>query len=139
MTTILSTLKAVARPEEPKNNPIIQKRESLLSQLNIQLAMANSLVDGEEYVHYREKWVTNADTGVREKKLTPKRIKPWFYQRNNCYYLEVKVSNKPIELQKGKSAIEVGKQDDVPKAIKLVIEAVIAGELDQHLSPVPKN
>ena len=58
---------------------------------------------------YREKWVKDEETVEKEKVQVqvPKKVSPWFYKRNNRYYLEVRSGNKPLELQKEMHAIEV--------------------------------
>lgn len=93
-----------------------------------------ALVENETHTFYREKWVKDEETGEREKVQVPKKVSPWFYKRNNCYYLEVRSGNKPLELQKGMHAIEVGEEEDLVSTIETIIEAVVAGELDPLLT-----
>jgi hypothetical protein len=137
--SLLSTLKVIARPKSGKDDPVIRRREKLLAKLDQQLAMANALVNNETYTAYREKWQKNPETGQKEKVKLPKQINPWFYKRNNEYFMEIRYSNKTIELSKGSHAISVGELDNLTKTISTVIDAVIAGELDDLLENVTTN
>ena len=76
------------------------------------------------------KWAKDPETGERTKVRVPKKISPWYYKRNNTYFLEVRYANKPLELSKGMHAVEVGNKTNLLPTIDTVIEAVIAGELD---------
>lgn len=133
-TSLLSSLKVTARPEDGSKNPLIQRREKLLTKLGQQKILATALVENETHTFYREKWVKDEETGDREKVQVPKKVSPWFYKRNNRYYLEVRSGNKPLELQKGMHAIEVGEEEDLVSTIETIIEAVVAGELDPLLT-----
>ncbi|WP_185817596.1 DUF6641 family protein [Shewanella atlantica] len=132
-TALLSSLKVTVRPADGSSNPLIQRREKLLTKLSQQKILANALVENETHTFYREKWVKDEETGEREKVQVPKKVSPWFYKRNNRYYLEVRSGNKPLELQKGMHAIEVGEEEELVNTIETIIEAVVAGELDPLL------
>lgn len=134
MTTLLSSLKVTVRPADGSSNPLIQRREKLLTKLGQQKILATALVENETHTFYREKWVKDEETGEKEKVQVPKKVSPWFYKRNNRYYLEVRSGNKPLELQKGMHAIEVGEEEDLVSTIETIIEAVVAGELDHLLT-----
>lgn len=137
--SLLSSLKVTSRPEKTSDNPLLKRREKLLSKLDQQLAMANALINGETYTAYREKWQKNPETGQQEKVQIPKNVAKWFYKRNNQYFLEVRYANKALELSKNNHAIEVGEQDNLVATIGTVIEAVVAGELDTLLENVTTN
>ena len=134
--SILNKLSLTARPETASENKTLRKREKLLTKLNQQLAMAQSHVAGETYTVYKEKWQKNEETGQKEKVQIPKKVSPWYYLRNNQYFVEVRYGNKPLELSKGNHAIEVGDQEHLVPTIETVIEAVVAGELDSLLDKV---
>ena len=136
MTTLLSSLKLSTRPEKTSDNPVLKRREKLLTKLDQQLAMAKAHIAGESYTAYREKWQKNPETGAQEKVKIPKNVAKWFYKRNNQYFFEVRYGNQALELSKGNHAIEVGEQDNLVATISTVINAVVAGELDTLLEKV---
>ena len=136
MSTLLSKLSLTARPENTSSNPLLKRREKLLAKLDEQLAMATAHIAGETYTCFKEKWQVNPQTKVREKVRVPKNIKPWFYKRDNKYFLEIRYANKPLELQKDMHAVEVGDSDALTSTIETVIAAIVAGELDELLVPI---
>ncbi|MDO6620235.1 DUF6641 family protein [Shewanella sp. 6_MG-2023] len=133
-TSLLSSLKVTARPEDGSKNPLVQRREKLLTKLGQQKILALALIENEPHTFYREKWVKDDETGEKKKIKVAKKVSPWFYKRNNCYYLEVRNGNKPLELQKGMHAIEVGEEEKLVDTIETIIEAVVAGEVDTLLT-----
>ncbi|MEO2268727.1 DUF6641 family protein [Pseudoalteromonas sp. YIC-656] len=136
--SILSTLKAVSRPEK-SITPEAKRRDKLISRLQVQREMATALVNGESYTCYKEKWQKNEETGQQEKVKVAKKVSPWFYSRNGQYYLEVRFANKPLELSKGNHAIEVGDKENLPTVIQTVIDATANGELDKALEAQSRN
>ncbi|MCG7566615.1 hypothetical protein MHM95_09960 [Pseudoalteromonas sp. CnMc7-15] len=133
--SILSTLKAVSRPEK-STTPEAKRRDKLINRLQTQLEMATALVNGEIYTCYKEKWQKNEDTGQQEKVKVAKKVSPWFYAKGGKYYLEVRFANKPLELSKGNHAIEVGDKEHLPVVIQTVIDATANGELDKAIEMV---
>lgn len=136
MSKLLSSLKLSVRPEKTRDNPILKKREKLLSRLDQQLAMATAYIAGDTYTAYREKWQKNEETGQQEKVQIAKNVAKWFYKRNNQYFFEVRYSNQALELSKGNHAIDVGEQENLIPTISTVIDAVVAGELDSLLEKI---
>ena len=136
--SILSTLKAVSRPEK-STTPEAKRRDKLISRLQVQLDMATALVNGESYTCYKEKWQKNEETGQQEKVKVAKKVSPWFYARGGKYYFEMRYANKPLELSKGNHAIEVGEKESLPTIIQAVIDATANGELDQATGLVSKS
>jgi hypothetical protein len=137
--SLLSKLKVTTRPESTKANPLLSKRERLLTKLDQQRKMALCYVNDEVYTVYKEKWANDQETGERTKTRIAKNVRPWFYKRNNCYFFEVRYANKPMELSKGMHAIEVGDITNLLTTIYTVIEAVVAGELDTVLTASAKT
>ena len=118
--SLLSSLKLAERPESGRKNLLVRRREKLLAKLSEQKTMATALVNDEPCTIYRDKWTTNNETGEREQKRVAKRVKPWYYKRNNQYYFEVRNGNKAIEIQTGLHAIEVGDQANLLPTIETI-------------------
>lgn len=136
MSTLLSKLSLTASNKNTKDNPVLRRREKLLAKCDEQLAMAQSHIEGKPHTCFKEKWQVNPQTNVREKVRVPKNIKPWFYKRDNKYFLEIRYANKPLELQPDMHAVEVGESDALTSTIETVIAAIVAGELDELLVPI---
>ena len=62
------------------------------------------------------------------------RIKPWFWtgDKGECL-LAINCGSKQIELQKGKTAIDVGGSENLLNVLETVIAAVKNGELDSQI------
>ncbi|MBJ2137918.1 hypothetical protein JEU11_15765 [Paraglaciecola chathamensis] len=129
-TSVLSSLKVTARPTIEPKLPIIGKRMKLIEKLEQQQEMATCMLEGKPFEAYREKMVKDPATGERTKQRRAISVKPWYYDSDGHYFLEVKVNNKPIDIQEGKPAIDVGDKAVLPKTIETIIHAVEKGELD---------
>jgi hypothetical protein len=133
-TSLLSSLKVTARPKIEPKLPIIGKRMKLIEKLEQQQEMATCMLENKPFEAFREKMVKDAVTGERTKQRRAVSIKPWYYDSDGHYFLEVKVNNKPIDIQTGKPAIDVGDKADLPKTIETIILAVEQGELDSFIT-----
>src|SRR5271168_1110116 len=77
-------------------------------------------------------------------KLNPvekqQRVLPWWrLLANGSYAFFVRPGVKPIEFEKGKTAIAVASLDKLPSVIDTLIHAVRAGELDAQLEQSSKR
>lgn len=133
MTTLLSTLKIIDRPKIDAKPPILGKRMKLIDRLEEQLAMAKAMLDKTPFEAFREKSVKDPETGERKTIRKRRSVRPWYYDSNEHYYIEIKVGLKAIELEKGKTAIDVGAKEKLPDVINTIIQAVEKGELDTHI------
>ncbi|ALZ77330.1 DUF6641 family protein [Rheinheimera sp. F8] len=133
MTTLLSTLKVIDRPKIEAKPPILGKRMKLIDRLEEQLTMAKAMLDKTPFEAFREKSVKDPETGERKTIRKRRSVRPWYYDSNEHYYIEIKVGLKAIELEKGKTAIDVGPKEQLPDVINTIIQAVEKGELDTHI------
>ncbi len=135
----LKQLKVIPAPPRNDDDPKISRRNRLVEQLSEQLEMAQASIKGEHFSRTQEKWVTKED-GARVLIHKPKRLRPWWMEdrAGNCAFV-VRYANKPLELEKGKGAVEVGPKDKLPAVINILISAVNAGELDEMLAEKSKQ
>ena len=138
MISLLSSLNLTVKPAIDSVDPVKNRRNKLLVRLEEQRAMACAELAGEAYQVTKEKYVLDEASGIRTKVSVAKRIKRWYFAFNGTHFFEVRYGNKPLELAKGKSAIEVGELKDVPAVIDTVAQAVNAGELDSMLMAIKK-
>ena len=69
-----------------------------------------------------------------------KRVRAWWRtDPTGAVVLTVRYGAKPIEFEKGKAAIAVGKKEKLIPTIETVIAAVQAGELDTVLATMSKS
>ena len=140
-TSLLSSLKVIARPKIEPKPPVLGKRLKLIEKLEQQKEMAVCMIENRRFEAFRDKKVKNPETGEVTVQRRPTSVRPWYYDSDDHYYLEVKVNNKPIDLQKGKPAIDVGDKVKLPEVIDTIIKATESGELDGFLlkPAVPKK
>ena len=130
--SLLSNLKLSARPT--KGTDIVSKRkERLLKRLDEQRLLAQGLIDNMPVTIYKEKWITNADTGQKEIKRISRKTPKWFFQSNGTWFWEIRIGTTKIELAKNCNAIEVGDKEKLIDALNTIYEAIKAGELDKQI------
>lgn len=133
-TSILNTLKLTAARKTRALPDVVKRRNKLLMKLGEQRELAAALIEGRHYTPTRYRSFSDADTGARVVKEVPVRIKPWFWTAEKGeVLLAVQYGSKQIELQKGKTAIDVGEQSNLCAVLDTVIAAVRNGELDAQI------
>jgi hypothetical protein len=109
------------------------RRDKLLGKLDDQIGLATALIAGTEFQAKRSRVVVDAD-GRRERALVPTSIKQWWWKAGDGKLLfTVNYGTRPLELAKGKAAIEVGSMQELVEALQSVRAAAEAGELDGHI------
>lgn len=122
----ISELELVAYERPSSNNPTLKRRQKLMDKLNEQMRLA----EDDNYQPTTMKWVTDAE-GERKRVEVPKGVKKWWGKdASGNTVLTVRYGSKPLELAKGKQAIKLASNDDVVKTLRVIAEAVEAGELD---------
>lgn len=131
--TVLSKLKLVSAQAE-RGSPMVQRRSKLTVKIEDQIAHAKALTSGGTYASKRVKFVRDADSGERKQVETAARVKQWWWTASNGkVMLALRYGSKPIELAKGKNAIEVGSMAELVATLETVKEAAHAGELDGQI------
>jgi len=132
--SLLNSLKIVTAKRPAPVSPIARRRDMLIAKLNEQVAYAQAQRDGGVYASTRIRTVKDQESGESKRVEMPKRVKPWWFTDDNgklC--LVVKYGTKPLELAKGKVAIELTAQADLIPTLETLKAAVSAGELDTQI------
>jgi len=132
--SLLNSLKIVTAKRPAPVSPIARRRDMLIMKLNEQVAYAQALQDGKAYAPTRTRNVADPESGESKRVEMPKRVKPWWFTDDSgklC--LVVKYGTKPLELTKGKVAIELAAQADLIPTLETLKAAVSAGELDAQI------
>jgi hypothetical protein len=97
------------------------------------------LLNGTTYQSTKFKNVVNAETGNKEYKQVPKKVRTWYW-RNEAgkINLVVRYGARVIELAKGKNSIELENEAAILPTLDLIKKAVEAGELDAAITAVSK-
>ena len=102
--------------------------------LELQIALAKAQTQGGVFVATRKKTIRDAETGIKRHVETAMTVRPWWWTaQNGNVVLSLRYGARPIEISKGKNAIEVGSMDNLVDTLLAVREAVLAGELDTQI------
>ena len=139
---VLDKLKIVALAKQVKGTVEQERRKRLAEQLTEQLKLAEAALGGVAYKRTKAAWETDAE-GNRYRVQRPVKLRQWWTVGDGGAVLfGVRYGAVPLQLQQGKTAVEVGKLADLPVVIKTLLQAVEAGELDAamalRLRKVPK-
>lgn len=134
--TALAKLKLVSFQAQGRS-PIVLRRNKLTGKIGDQIAYAKAVSAGEIYAAKRVKFVTDSESGERKQVEISTRVKPWWSTTaNGKLVIALRYGAKPIEIQKGKNAIEVTDMDDLIATLEIIKQAVQAGELDTQIEQV---
>ena len=134
---LLNSLKIVAA-KRPQAMPVmVVRRNKLLKKLHEQQMLAEAVLAGSSYNSTRYKKIVDRETGISKTVEVPRRVRAWWWTgENGKVCLNIKYGSGMLALEKGKYAIEVGTEADLPEAIKTLKAAVEAGELDAQIEAV---
>ena len=135
----LSTLKLVSAQKPQQVAPIIIRRNLLSTQLFHQIELAKALNENRQYTPSQIKVVKDKISGLRQTVEKSIRVKPIWWSADNKVYIQVKYSNKILELVKGKNSVEVASSSDLINAITVIKKAVDEGALDAQIESVSKS
>ena len=139
---VLDKLKIVALAKQVKGTVEQERRKKLAEQLTEQLKLAEAALGGVAYQRTKAAWETDAE-GHRYRVQRPVTLRQWWTVADGgVAQFGVRYGAVPLQLQPGKTAVEVVKLADLPVVIKTLMQAVEAGELDAamalRLRKVPK-
>lgn len=131
---VLGKLKIVALVPKVKASAEQDRRTKLIEQLDEQKKMVEGMLSGTPYMRTKQVWVDGED-GNRTRVERPVRARQWWQTgAGGALQFGLRYGAVPLELQPGKTAIEVAKLADLPAVIATLIEAVAAGELDAAMA-----
>ena len=127
---VLDKLKIVALAKPVKGTVEQERRKKLAEQLTEQLKLAEAALGGASYGRSKAAWVNEAD-GTRNRVQRPVKLRQWWIVGTaGTVQFGLRYGAVPVQLQQGKTAVEVAKLGDLPAVIKTLLLAVDAGELD---------
>ena len=131
----LVKLKLVAFTGPQSVTPQQLRRNKLIGRMREQIALAEAVRDGTVYAATRKRVVTDAE-GVRSTVTAPKRVKHWWNKdAAGKVLLTVRYGSRLLELgSKGKNAVEVADIKQLVPTLKIILDAVLAGELDSEIA-----
>lgn len=129
----LKSLKFVEAQQDQNLTPVEKARSLLIYNLNRQLTAAKAMLKGEAYFEIKNEFV-EGDNGQRVKQSVKKPIRKWYWcDLEGHVRFSLRIRNKAIEIEQGKTDILIGDDTKLPDVISVLIEAVNAGELDKQI------
>lgn len=127
-------LNFVALPKNFRNDPVMKRREKMLSQLEQQ----RNLAMDPSYTIVQQRWVKN-ENGVKQPVERHKQIKRWWLRNGmgDCLLI-IRYGSRVLELQKGKAAIDTGGEANLVSVIEEIMRMTKEGELDGLLMDVQR-
>jgi len=134
-TSALGTLKLAVFTKPAAATAAEFRRNKLAERLREQMALAEAERNGTVYAATRRRVVTDA-AGVRSTVTAPKRVKHWWSKdAAGKVLLTVRYGSRLLELgSKGKNAVEVADIKQLVPTMKIILDAVLAGELDAEIA-----
>jgi hypothetical protein len=135
MSQILSSLKFVQAKRVAINvNATEFRRQKLVRKIDEQIALVNRIESGAGQSVTRTKHVKNDDGSTSTVEVQRKARAWWFNSEKGTLCLSIRYGAKPIELAKGRNAIDVGSVDKLIPTLEAVKKAVLSGELDTQIT-----
>ena len=133
------TFKSIERNR--RESEVIARRGKLIVKLEEQQKVLEHRMKGEQYTVNRPKWMQN-NHGERVLVQKQRVIRPWFFERDAGYYLQVRYGTRIQSADGIHNAIFVEAISDLNGVLSELIAATETGELDaaiaQALKPKPK-
>ncbi|MEY4471767.1 MAG: hypothetical protein RL671_71 [Pseudomonadota bacterium] len=128
--SLLTSLKFIEFKPQHASGAVFVRRRKLTEKIAQQISLAN------DATYAPTKIVTVTDeNGNKQRREVPKRIKRWWVTNaDGSVQLTVRYGSKPIELAKGKNAIELHASSEIAPTLQLIADAVTNGELDATLA-----
>ena len=127
-------LNFVSLPKNFRNDPVMKRREKMLSQLEQQ----RNLAQDPSYTIVQQRWVKD-ENGVKQPVERHKQIKRWWLRNGmgDCLLI-IRYGSRVLELQKGKAAIDTGGEANLVPVIEEIMRMTKEGELDGLLMDVQR-
>ena len=127
-------LNFVSLPKNFRNDPVMKRREKMLSQLEQQ----RNLAMDPSYTIVQQRWVKD-ENGVKQPVERHKQIKRWWLRNGmgDCLLI-IRYGSRVLELQKGKAAIDTGGEANLVSVIEEIMRMTKEGELDGLLMDVQR-
>ena len=129
------TFKTIERNR--RKSEIIARRRKLITKLEEQQKVLEHLMKSEQYVVTGPKWMRN-NHGERVLVEKQRVIRPWFFERDGGYYLQVKYGTRILSVDGVHNAIFVKAISDLNGVLPGLIAATEAGELDAAIAKALK-
>ena len=128
--SVMASLKLVEFKPQNAQGRIFVRRRKLVEKIEQQIKLAAD----PSYAPTKLIWAAD-ESGVQQRREVSKRIKRWWVENiDGSAQLTIRYGSKPLEIVKGKNAIECENVSVIASILETVKNAVIDGEFDAILN-----
>jgi len=128
--SVIASLKLVEFKPQNAQGRIFVRRRKLVEKIEQQIKLAAD----PSYAPTKLIWAAD-ESGVQQRREVSKRIKRWWVENiDGSAQLTIRYGSKPLEILKGKNAIECENVSVIASILEAVKQAVIEGEFDTILN-----
>ena len=128
--SVIASLKLVEFKPQNAQGRIFVRRRKLVEKIEQQIKLAAD----PSYAPTKLIWAAD-DSGVQQRREVAKRIKRWWVENiDGSAQLTIRYGSKPLEIVRGKNAIECESVSVIASILETVKQAVIDGEFDTILN-----
>ena len=129
----LKTLTFKTIEHNRRESDVIARRDKLIVKLEKQQKVLEHRMKGGQYTVNRPKWMQN-NHGERVLVQKQRVIRPWFFERDGGYYLQVKYGTRILSVDGVHNAIFVEAISDLTGVLSELIAATEFGELNAAIA-----
>lgn len=119
--------------KSPADDPVIARRSKLMSAVDEQGRVLAAVKAGTEYRVSARRVSKNAD-GEREVTNHAKVVRPWFFEKDNGWYIHCRYGSRILNLHGKSNAIFVQTLDEVENVLAALKAAAKEGEFDKAIA-----
>lgn len=125
----------LVQAERPRHyDPIATRRRKMIEKLDEQMSGLMQEGEGMKPSRRTSRRVRDSETGMLVLRELDQVVKPWWWRdAQGKFFMQLRYGTRPIELVKGKPAIQAESREAMEQVLREIIAAVQAGELDAHL------
>jgi len=139
MASIIEQLSVSSDDRFKTLTPTAFRRHKLLKALNEQVEVATEYMYGRQYMRRSMRSMTDPETQQVITVMQQRPARKWFWvDDQGKMLLQVRYGNRALKVRDNKSTIVVGDKDQLVSTLKLLCQAVEAGELDQSIEAVQR-
>lgn len=113
-----------------QKDPVIARRDKLLAGIAEQKLVLDAMMHGEQFEVAVKRWVEN-EAGERAQVDGTKRIRAWFFQQDNGWYVQCRYGSRVLSISGKSNAVFVNKLEEVEAVLAVFGAAAESGELDR--------
>ena len=135
--SVLAKLNLKTVQRNMQKDPVIARRDKLVSAIEEQGKVLAAMLAGEQYSVTVQRWKSDAD-GQRVRVATEKRVRAWFFEQDGGYYVQCRYGTRILNINGKSNAVFVDSLGAVQAVLDAFKIAAETGELDKAIAYATK-